>query len=583
MTENNKLYKALDQLQFNTDNSDLKALEAAIFTKENLQALVDNKNTITVNGIPFQFLDTTLYGFLQDLEKIDTILSNDTPLAKNSLDIIMGTIFKNGKFFENSKIDPNYTPKTENGFAIKFINNGHFITVKIKEKVNEEKKEDETIFNSIEDGRQPINPLTFLADNQCCGIYALEGVLIAEELTKKNKNIEEFKQGHKKLDKTSEKNLIEQRKILFKMEILDALMAMVQTCKIEITPPENIDGLVLCGDANRDKKQKNEDSIACINKLHELYFEEFQARCTALQAVKKELGLKLDKVPEVQKIETPKQSASVTPQQITQKKEVTPETPKVETEAQKPVRRIIVENPEEEIEQKKEDKQQDKTAVKSKEGENDKKLDLPEPKQQNEAVNTLSEVIEERQECDTPSKEEPYSSRDTQNSKISTTSSILSEHPKMKQDTVYDWIKKEDTKIETYDIEDNKIKKIDNINEKAAQLYLDILMQVLNETSKESGLEEMTEEKKQAIIKQTEERIDACFTIRDKNNNIVKILTDEEKKSLELARADYKNRAKVDERVIDIFNKLDELKNYHGATKELQEKLLQQQAIASKA
>ena len=495
----------------------------------------------------------------------------------------MGTIFKNGKVFENSKIDPNYTPKTENGFAIKPINNGHFITVKIKEKVNEEKKEDETIFNSIEDGRQPINPSTFLVDNQCCGIYALEGVLIAEELTKKNKNIEEFKQGHKKLDKTSEKNLIEQRKILFKMEILDALMAMVQTCKIEITLPKNIEGLVLCGDESRDEKQKNDDSIACINKLYELYFEEFQARCAALQAVKKELGLELDKVPEAQKIETPKQSASVTPQQITQKKEVTPETPKVETEAQKPVRRIIVENPEEEIEQKKEDKQQDKTAVKSKEGENDKKFNLPsEPKKESEIVNT-QEVIEERPECDTPSKEEPDPSKDTQNSEISTTSSALSEqHPKMKQDTVYDWIEEKDTGIKTYDIKNNKI---EDINKKAAQLYLDILMQVLNETSKESGLEEMTEEKINAIINQTEKRVDACFTIRDENNSIIREegLTGEEKKPLELARTDYKNRARVNERVVDIFNKLDELKNYRGASIEIQEKLLQQQAIAPKA
>ena len=116
-------------------------------------------------------------------------------------------------------------------------------------------------------------------------------------------------------------------------------------------------------------------------------------------------------------------------------------------------------------------------------------------------------------------------------------------------------------------------------------------MQVLNETNKENGLEEMTEEKKQAIIKQTEERIDACFTIRDENNNIVKILTDEEKKSLELARADYKNRAVEDEQVKKILeglksiNNLESLREFNQRlvnTNEEMEKRFPQQAITAK-
>ena len=521
--------------------NDIKKLEEAIFTKENLQALVDNKNTITVNGIPFQFLDTTLNDFLGNKKTIKKILHDNIFLAKNSLDIIMGTIFKNKKQSENLTV----TPVTENGFAIQCIDNKHFITVKIKEGVNDKKEEQEKIFDSLEDGRQL---------NNCCGIHALEGVLIAEALTKNGKNIEEFKAKHNnQLVKTSEDDLIEQRKILFKMEILDAL--------------NNAENIIL----EEDKLQE----------LYNLYFEEFQARCAALQAVKKELRLepdkvKLDKVPEAQKkeeapeVEAQKQSIPAAPQQIKQKKEV-------ETEVQKPTTRIVVENPGD-IPQKEEPKKEDEPAVENKEGENDKKFDLP----SNEAVSTLPEVKEGRQECDTPSKEEPNPSKDTQNSEISTTSSILSEqHPKMRPDTVYNWVEEESTDIETYGIEDNKIKKIEDINKKAAQLYLDILMQVLNETNKENGLEEITEEKIEAIRKQTEERINACFTIRDENNNIVKILTDEEKKSLELARADYKNRAKVDERVVDIFNKLDELKNCHGAAREIQRQLFQREEAAA--
>ena len=577
MTENNKLFNALNQLQLNTNNNDLKALEKEILTEENLQALVVNQDEIEINGLFLFGLDTYLNSFLQNLEKIDTILSNGTTFGKNSLDLIIGTIFKDGKVFENNKVDPNYTPKTENGFAIKFINNRHFITVKIKEKVNEEKvneekekdeTEDETIFDSLKDGRQV---------GQCCGIHALEGVLIAEELTKNGKNIEEFKAKHNnQLVKTSEDDLIEQRKILFKMEILDAL--------------NNAENIIL----EEDKFQE----------LYNLYFEEFQARCAALQAVKKELE------PAVKQTEAQEQHNSVAaPQQIQQKDEVTPEaleqhdavtqqqikqkrevetvapkveTQKVETEVQKPATRIVVENPgdiPQEEEQKEEDKQlkYGTPVVKNKEGENDKKFDLPsEPKKESEIVNT-QEVTEGRQECDTLSKKEPDPSRDTQNSEISTTSSILSEHPKMKQDTVYDWTKKEDTKIETYDIEDNKIKKIDNINEKAAQLYLDILMQVLKEAKEKSGLEEITEEKITAIRNKTEKKIDACFTIRDENNNIIENLTKEDKEDLELARTDYKNRAEADERVINIFNKLNELKKYQGATKEIQEQLIQGQ------
>lgn len=591
MTENNKLFNALDQLQLNTNNNDLKALEKEIFTEDNLKYIKADKGS-------------DLYDFLNnDKCTIDDIIDNNKKLANDTLCKVLQFAYKTG-FNNEGKVF------STNGFGINCVHNNHFVTID---------RNGETIFDSVKDGRQ---------FDQCCGIHAIEGVLIAEALKSLNDNDEKYndfvskyknafldnenkmtpeekanreknrEELKKILEPTKDIVLEEQRKIFLKTEVLDVLVSIVQTDekneKVKITPPNIKDDpdFAICETGESENEIQIINNITCINKLQKLYFEEFQARCAALQAVKKELGLKLDKVPEVQKIETPKQSASVTPQQITQKKEVTPETPKVETEAQKPVRRIIVENPEEEIEQKKEDKQQDKTAVKSKEGENDKKFNLPsEPKKESEIVNT-QEVIEERQECDTPSKEEPNPSKDTQNSEISTTSSILSEqHPKMRPDTVYNWVEEESTDIETYDIEDNKIKKIEDINKKAAQLYLDILTQVFNETSKESGLEEMTEEKIEAIIKQTEKRVDACFTIRDENNNIVKILTDEEKESLKLARADYKNRAVEDEQVKKILkglksiNNLESLREFNQRlvnTNEEMEKRFPQQAITAK-
>ena len=501
MTENNKLFNALDQLQLNTNNNDLKALEKEIFAKENLKNIKANEGS-------------DLYDFL-----------NGTDIKK---------IINNGHQIEDGIIISFYTrflPTAK--FHILHVP-GHYKTA--DEKNNE-------IFDSVEDGRQL---------NNCCGIHALEGVLIAEALTEKGKNIKEFKAKHNnQLVKTLEDDLIEQRKILFKMEILDALNNL----------PETVLGTVY------SKKEDGTYEINGLSKLYKLYFEEFQARCAALQAVKKELGLELDKVkldkeaPEVQKVEAQGQSIPTAPQQIKQKREI--------KTAVQPTTRIVIEE-QTNIQQQKENKLKYGTPiVKNEEGKNDKKFNLPsEPKKESEIVNT-QEVIEE----------EPNPSMDSQNSKISTTSSILSEHPKMKLGTVYNWKEEKDTGIETYDIKNNKI---DNINEKAAQLYLDILMQVLNETNKENGLEEITEEKITAIKNKTEEKIDACFTIRDENNNIIENLTKEDKEDLELARTDYKNRARVDERVSDIFDMLEKLKNCQGAAKEIQEKLLQQQAIASK-
>ena len=479
MTENNKLYKALDQLQFTGKVNDdkLKTLEKEIFTEDNLKYIKADEGSDLYNFLSGEKKDSSKY-------VINDIIDNTYDLSEAGIT----------NFLINNKVYKKDQFHSEHGFVAALLNGeaGHFCTY----------ENGGVIFNSSIDRRQV---------GRCCGIHAIEGVLIAEELTKKGKNIEEFKQKHKELAKTSEDDLIEQRKILFKMEILDALI--LQNDKNYpssfITTPEGITSYNT--KKTQDEERERIEKSLSLEALYKLYFEEFQARCAALQAVKKELEL----------------------------------------EAQKPVRRVVVENPEDE---------NDKT----------------EPKKEKEVVST-SEVTEGRQECDTLSKKEPDPSRDTQNSEISTTSSILSEHPKMKQDTVYDWTKKEDTKIETYDIEDNKIKKIDNINEKAAQLYLDILMQVLKEAKEESGLEEITEEKITAIKNKTEEKIDTCFTIRDENNNIIENLTKEDKEDLELARTDYKNRAEADERVINIFNKLNELKKYQGATKEIQKQLFQQE------
>ena len=479
MTENNKLFNALNQLQLNTNNNDLKALEKEIFTKENLKNIKANEGS-------------DLYNFLSGKNEdgsectIDNTINNAYQLSE----IEITNFLINNKVYENDQLC------SKHGFFAALLNRkaGHFCTYN---------KDGKIIFNSIEDGRQPIiNATIGEVKEQGCGIHAIEGVLIAEALTEKGKNIEEFKQEHKKLTETSLDDLIEQRKILFKMEILDALILQNDKSHLSsftITP----EGNVLPNDNAKETPDEERERIE-REALYKLYFEEFQARCAALQAVKKEL----------------------------------------EPKTQKPVRRVVVENLEEEIEQKKEEKPQI-------------------VEKQDKAVDT-----------EKTTEEEPNPSKDTQNSEISTTSSILSEHPKMKLGTVYNWEEEKDTGIETYDIKNNKI---DNINEKAAKLYLDILMQVLNETSKESGLEEMTEEKITAIRNKTEEKIDTCFTIRDENNNIIENLTKEDKEDLELARTDYKNRARVDERVVDIFNKLNELKNYHGAAKEIQKQLFQQE------
>ena len=543
MTENNKLFNALDQLQFTgkVNDDELKALEKAIFTEDNLKNIKADKGS-------------DLYDFLNnDKCTIDSIINNAHDLSEGEIT----NFLINNKIYE----DKQFCSKHEFTAGLSIIKspNGeekrHFCTYN---------KDGKIIFNSIEDGRQPIiNATIGEVKEQGCGIHAIEGVLIAEELTEKGKNIEEFKQEHKKLTETSLDDLIKQRKILFKMEILDALNNL----------PETVLGTVY------SEKEDGTYEIDGLSKLYKLYFEEFQARCAALQAVKKELGLKpdkvkLDKVPEAPKVETQKQSDPAVIQQIKQEKEIKTEAPKVEREVQKPATRIVVENPEEKIEQQKEeDEQQDKTVVKNKE--NAKKLDLTEPKQENEIVNT-QEVIEGRQECDTQS-EEPNVSTATQTSAVSSTSTSKTPRYKVLERT---GAEEKDAGFETYDVNNQPI----DIDDESVKLYNKFLDQVLEEFKKEGKIVNID-----LIKKKVEKKLFACFSIRNEKGETINEddYSDKDKKDIALAKEDYKYTAEHSELIRNRFNAIEKaLKEYNerlaGANKEMREKFPQQEAITAK-
>lgn len=544
MTENNKLFNALDQLQFTgkVNDDELKALEKAIFTEDNLKNIKADKGS-------------DLYDFLNnDKCTIDSIINNAHDLSEGEIT----NFLINNKIYE----DKQFCSKHEFTAGLSIIKspNGeekrHFCTYN---------KDGKIIFNSIEDGRQPIiNATIGEVKEQGCGIHAIEGVLIAEELTEKGKNIEEFKQEHKKLTETSLDDLIKQRKILFKMEILDALNNL----------PETVLGTVY------SEKEDGTYEIDGLSKLYKLYFEEFQARCAALQAVKKELGLKpdkvkLDKVPEAPKVETQKQSDPAVIQQIKQEKEIKTEAPKVEREVQKPATRIVVENPEEKIEQQKEeDEQQDKTVVKNKE--NAKKLDLTEPKQENEIVNT-QEVIEGRQECDTQS-EEPNVSTATQTSAVSSTST--NKTPRYKVLERINDTEEKDAGFETYDVNNQPI----DIDDESVKLYNKFLDQVLEEFKKEGKIVNID-----LIKKKVEKKLFACFSIRNEKGETINEddYSDKDKKDIALAKEDYKYTAEHSELIRNRFNAIEKaLKEYNerlaGANKEMREKFPQQEAITAK-
>ena len=567
MTENNKIKE-----------QKINELAEAFKKKDN------PKNDNTLNGVILPDDEgTNIEGLENDIKKLEAAIFTDKNLENIKADegsdlyyFLNGTdikeIINNGHQIEDGIIISFYT---------RFLPTAKFHVLHVLEHYKTVDEKNNEIFDSVKDGRQPIiNATIGEVKEQGCGIHAIEGVLIAEELTKNKKNIEEFKQEHKKLTETSLDDLIEQRKILFKMEILDALMSIVQTTKIEITPPENIDDLVLCGDTNRDEKQKNDDSIACINKLYELYFKEFKARCAALQAVKQELGLepdkvKLDKVLEAPKVKTQKQSDPAVIQQIKQEKEIETKTPKVEiqqTEIKKEkvsTHKVVVGNPKE-IKKSKIEQQ--------KEGENDKKFNLPsEPKKESEIVNT-QEVIEERPECDTSS-EEPNVSTTTQSSAASSTST--SKTPRYKVLEKRGTKEEKDAGFETYDVNNQPI----DIEDESVKLYNKFLDQVLEEFEKEEKIVNID-----LIKKKVEEKLFACFSIRNEKGETISKdhYSKKDEKDIELAKKDYKYTAEHSESIQNRFNAIEEaLKEYNkrlaGANKEIQEKLLQQQAIASKA
>ena len=529
MTENNKLFDAKisellealqneKELKSKINNNELEALEKAIFTKNNLKNITANKGTDLSN-----FLNGIIeIGNINDTTIEDTsIINNGHMLANDLLYKVLQNTY-NASFEDNGKI------YSTNNFGIDF-NNNHFTTVKIKKENG--KIEEKEIFNSLDDGRQFGN---------CCGIHAIEGVLIAEELTKEGKNIEDFKnkvkKGEFKLTKTSNEDLLGQRKILFKMEILDAL--------------NNANNIVL----KKDKFQG----------LYNLYFKEFKARCAALQAVKKELGLepdkvKLDKVPEAQKVEAQEQSVPTAPQQIKQEKEI--------KTAVQPTTRIVIEEQTNIQQQKEEDKLKYGTpVVKNEEGENDKKFDLPEPKQENVAVNTQKTT-----------EEEPCSSRDTESSNASSTST--NKAPRYKVLERKEGAEDKDAGFETYDVNNQPI----DIDDESVKLYNKFLDQVLEEFKKEGKIANID-----LIKKKVEEKLFACFSIRDEKGEIISEdnYSDKDKKDIALAKEDYKYTAEHSELIQDRFNAIEEaLKDYNkrlaGANKEMGERVLKEQETAT--
>lgn len=492
MTENNKLFNALDQLQFNTDNNDLKALEKAIFKEENL------KNIKADEG-------SDLYNFLNDDKcTIDNIINNAHDLSEGEITnfLINNKIYENKQFCSKHEFTAGLSIiKSPNGEEKR-----HFCTYN---------KDGKIIFNSIEDGRQPIiNATIGEVKEQGCGIHAIEGVLIAEALTEKGKNIEEFKQEHKQLTETSLDDLIEQRKILFKMEILDALILQNDKSHLSsftITPEGNV-----LPNANAKETPDEERERRECEALYKLYFEEFQARCAALQAVKKELEL----------------------------------------EAQKPVHRVVVEE--------------------SKKEENDKKFDLPEPKQDKEVVST-SEVTEGRQECDTPSEKEPNVSTATQTSAVSSTST--NKAPRYKVLEKRGTKEEKDAGFETYDVNNQPI----DIDDESVKLYNKFLDQVLEEFKKEGKIVNID-----LIKKKVEKNLFACFSIRNEKGEIISETnySDKDRKDIELAKQDYKYTAENSELIRNRFNAIEEaLKEYNerltGANKEMRERVLKEKTTTS--
>ncbi len=349
---------------------------------------------------------------------------------------------------------------------------------------------------------------------------------------------------------------------------------------MKITPPNIKDDpdFAICETGESENEIQIINNITCINKLQKLYFEEFQARCAALQAVKQELGLKLDKVkldkvPEAPKVEAQGQSDPAVIQQIKQEKGIKTEKPKVEiqqTEIKKEkvsTHKVIVGNPKE-IKKSKIEEQ--------KEGENDKKFDLPsEPKKENEIVNK-QKVIEGRPECDTPS-EEPNVSTTTQSSAASSTST--SKTPRYKVLEKRGTKEEKDAGFETYDVNNQPI----NIEDESVNLYNKFLDQVLEEFKKEEKIVNID-----LIEKKVEEKLFACFSIRNEKGETISETnySDKDRKDIELAKEDYRYTAKNSELIQNRFNAIEKaLKEYNerlaGANKEM-EKRFPQQAITAK-
>lgn len=221
MNENKlyNLYNTLGDLSFKgvVDDGRIKELEAKFFTE-------DNFNKMYVQS------DTDLER-IKNGENINKIINNENQLSDYTLILIYSKFISNDNFEIFLQKDVNH--KDAN----------HYVTTDNLKNV---------IFNSGTDGRQVGN---------CCGIHAIEGVLIAEEL---GKDVYNFKET---LIPTSEEELLNQRKILFKMEILAAI------------------------EMKKESKLKEEEKKE-LDELYGLYFEEFKARCAAYQEVKKEIQQK---------------------------------------------------------------------------------------------------------------------------------------------------------------------------------------------------------------------------------------------------------------------------------------------------
>lgn len=205
------------KLGFNSD------LEKKIFTEENLNAVEEKVKAE-------KFKDDEQKSDLRKFVDGENVINNKFDLNESDITTALQLL---GIYNDNLE--------SKNGFVVALQDgkSGHFVVY----------KNGKIIFNSTEDERQV---------ERCCGIHAIEGLLIGEELANNKK--EDFEYYKNLFKASSEKTLIEQRKILLKIGILNVLEKL--------------------------GKVNEED----LKQLCAEYLNEFEKGCESLQIVKEELA-----------------------------------------------------------------------------------------------------------------------------------------------------------------------------------------------------------------------------------------------------------------------------------------------------